>query len=436
MWLRHKLGEQSRNFSNGQSLTADEWRNIPRNPVFYPPTPKKEHGAELAEKPLATDDRSRPGRLMSRLKTIFVPKSSAAVFDSQSHSKQYVTRLGAGSRNSLRRQPSKLGAFRRSKLVARSPVREDSISPDLRALADSDRIPSPTKGGEHSFPLDLIYSPAAIFVRSERRSPRRVHTVTTAYSPSLGARTGRSYSRSPGYASNRSCDRVDGRNEDYCMFKYERHPTSPIPYSQSVARSLSLDMPSFQPMPVEEPQHFSLNDPSRGSRSSQVSESTAIAGMDITSQLVDTGSQVSVLLASESSTQQLLCEPKTEAICEFSSRIHCSPSLQTLGLGLRAPNVMYSDVDLYLDFPLPSLPRLGIDVFETSRSGRRPYSEGFAEHTQVPECDCAFCDNCDSDSLASTPSNQRAMYIRSSCAEAGLVKSTFDLVKLLPSAPQ
>ncbi|KAJ2778835.1 hypothetical protein GGI18_004008 [Coemansia linderi] len=366
---------------------------------------------------------------------MFVPKSLASAFDSQSDSKQPAMRLGAGSRNSLRRQPSKLGAFRRSKLVARSPVREDSISPDLRALADSDRIPSPTKGGEHSFPLDLIYSPAAIFVRTERRSPRRVHTVTTAYSPSLGARTGRSYSRSPGYPSNHSRDRVDRRNEDYCMFKYERPPASPTPYSQSVARSLSLDMPSFQPMPVPQPQQFSLNDPSRGSRSSQVSESTAIAVIDTMSQLADTGSQVSVLLTHESSTQ-LLCEPNAEATCEFSSRIHCSPSLQTLGLGLRAPNVVYSDVDLYLDFPLPSLPRLGIDVFEASRAGRRPYSEGFAEHAQVPECDCAFCNNCDSASLASTPSNQRAMYIRSSCAEAGLVKSTFDLVKLLPSAPQ
>ncbi|KAJ2813355.1 hypothetical protein H4S07_000745 [Coemansia furcata] len=372
---------------------------------------------------------------MSRLKTIFVPKNSTIAIDSQSGNKQLAERQGAGDQIQLRRQTSKLGAFRRSKLVARSPVREDSISPDLRALADSDRIPSPTRGGEYNFPLDAVYSPAAIFGQAERRSPRRMHTVTTAYSPSQGARMGRSYSRSPGYLSSRSPNQVDRRNEDYCAFTYTHHLASPTPYSRNIARSLSLDMPSFQPMPVQQQQHhLLLNDTSRRSRSSQASESTAIAAIDAMSQLIEAGSQVSVLLANESSPQ-VLCESKSRTTGEFNSRIQCSPSLQTLGLGLRAVEV-YDAADLYLDFPLPSLPRLGIDVFEASRAERRPYSEGFAEHTQMAECDCAFCDNCDSASLASIPSNQRAMYIRSSCAEAGLVKSTFDLVKLLPSAPQ
>ncbi|KAJ2864043.1 hypothetical protein GGH94_003177 [Coemansia aciculifera] len=434
MWLRHKLSEQSRTFSNGQNQAADEWRNIPKNPVFYPPTPKKERGAALADESPVTNDRSRPGRLMSRLKTIFVPKNSTFNFDSQSDSKQHAERQGTGSQNSLRRQPSKLGAFRRSKLVARSPVREDSISPDLRALADSDRIPSPTKGGEYNFPLDAVYSPAAIFAQADKRSPRRMHTVTTAYSPSLGARTGRSYTRSPGCLSSRSPDRVDKRDEDYCTFLYAHQPASPIPCSQNVARSFSLDMPSFQPIPLQQQQHLSLNDTTRGSRSSQLSESTAIAVIDSMSQLIETGSQVSLLLANESNSQ-VLCESTSRTTCEFNSRIPCSPSLQTFGLGLRALNV-YNAADLYLGFPLPSLPRLELDVFEASRTARRPYSEGFAEHAQMTECDCAFCDNCDSASLASTPSNQRAMYIRSSCADAGLVKSTFDLVKLLPSAPQ
>ncbi|KAJ2044198.1 hypothetical protein H4S04_006348 [Coemansia sp. S16] len=434
MWLRHKLSEQSRNFSSGQSQTADEWRNIPKNPVFYPPTPKKERGAALVDESPVTNDRSRPGRLMSRLKTIFVPKNSTFNLDSQPDSKQRVERQGAGGQNSLHRQPSKLGAFRRSKLVARSPVREDSISPDLRALADSDRIPSPIKGGEYSFPLDAIYSPAAIFAQADKRSPRRMHTVTTAYSPSLGARTGRSYSRSPVYLSNRSPGRVDRRDEDYCTFMYAHQSPSPVPCSQNVARSFSLDMPSFQPIPLQQQQHLSLNDSTRGSRSSQVSESTAIAAIDTMSQLLESGSQVSLLLANASSSQ-VLCESQSRTTCEFSSRIECSPSLQAFGLGLRALN-MYNAADMYLDFPLPSMPRLELDVFEASRAARRPYSEGFAEHAQMTECDCAFCDNCDSASLASTPSNQRAMYIRSSCADAGLVKSTFDLVKLLPSAPQ
>ncbi|KAJ2323835.1 hypothetical protein GGI00_005510 [Coemansia sp. RSA 2681] len=358
---------------------------------------------------------------------MFVPKGSAPNSDSQAVSKQGPDRLGAGSQQALRRQTSKLGAFRKSKLVARSPVREDSISPDLRALADSDRIPSPIKGGEYSFPLDVAYSPAAIFAQIKQRSPRRIHTLTSAYSPPQGARTGRSYTRSSGHSFGRSpsrCspDNVANRNEEYCSFMCAPHPSSPSPCLQSFSRSLSLDMPSFQPMPLrqqQQQQHLSLfNDPGQGCRLSQASESTVIAVLDTLSQLAETDSQVSDLMSNESS-----------------SRIPCSPSQQTLGLDLSALRV-YNDSDLYLDFPLPRLPRLDIDVFEASRAARRPYSEGFAEQAQMSECECAFCDSCDSASLMSTPSNQRAMYIRNSCADAGLVKSTFDLVKLLPSAPQ
>ncbi|KAJ2889923.1 hypothetical protein GGI21_006376 [Coemansia aciculifera] len=181
-----------------------------------------------------------------------------------------------------------------------------------------------------------------------------------------------------------------------------------------------MDMPSFQPTLLRQQQpNISLNDSSHGCRSSQASESTVVAALDTLSQLDEIDSQVSSgLMPSESRSQ-----------------IRSSPSQQTLGLDLSALRV-YNDADLFLDFPLPRLPRLDIDVFEASRAARRPYSEGFAEQAQIPECDCAFCDNCDSASLLSTHSNQRAMYIRNSCAEAGLVKSTFDLVKLLPSAPQ
>ncbi|KAJ2740728.1 hypothetical protein GGI20_005650 [Coemansia sp. BCRC 34301] len=425
MWLRHKLSEQSRNFSSNPSQVASEWQGIPKNPVFYPPTPKKERGAALADEPSSTtNDRSRPSRLMSRLKTMFVPKASVPSYDDQAAGKQSVERLGAGSQHSLRRQTSKIGAFRKSKLVARSPVREDSISPDLRALADSDRIPSPAKGGEYSFPLDGLYSPADFFAQAKQRSPRRVHTVTpAAYSPPRGARTGRSYTRSPGRSFSRSPSHCSphnptNNNEEYCTFLYAPHPSSPSPFAQSISRSLSLDMPSFQPMPLHQQQHLSLNDSNQGCRSSQASESTVIAVLDTLSQLAETDSQVDGLMPNE---------PR--------SRMPYSPSQQTLGLDLSALRV-YNDADLYLDFPLPRLPRLEIDVFEASRAARRPYSEGFAEQAQMAECDCAFCDNCDSASLASTPSNQRAMYIRNSCADAGLVKSTFDLVKLLPSAPQ
>ncbi|KAJ2891348.1 hypothetical protein IWW38_003658, partial [Coemansia aciculifera] len=309
MWLRHKLSEQSRSFSNSQNQAAGEWQDIPKNPVFYPPTPKKELETAPAEKPSpAANDPSRPSRLISRLKTIFVPKSSALSSDSQAATKHNLEWLGSGSQHSLRRQTSKLGTFRKSKLVARSPVREDSISPDLRALADSDRIPSPTKGGEYSFPLDGMYSPAAFFAQVDQRSPRRMHTITMAYSPPQeGARTGCSYTRSPDRSFSRSPSRCSpdsaaNRDNEYCTFMYAPRPNSPSPCPQSFFRSLSMDMPSFQPTLLRQQQpNISLNDSSHGCRSSQASESTVVAALDTLSQLDEIDSQVSSgLMPSES----------------------------------------------------------------------------------------------------------------------------------------
>ncbi|KAJ1732990.1 hypothetical protein LPJ61_001778 [Coemansia biformis] len=79
-------------------------------------------------------------------------------------------------------------------------------------------------------------------------------------------------------------------------------------------------------------------------------------------------------------------------------------------------------------------PTPAYDVFDDCAASRRPYSEGFSEHMHVAAGGGLGNGLCVGPAAA--PDAQRAMYLRSSYAESELVKSTFDLAKLLPSAPQ
>ncbi|KAJ2526348.1 hypothetical protein EV175_007665, partial [Coemansia sp. RSA 1933] len=79
------------------------------------------------------------------------------------------------------------------------------------------------------------------------------------------------------------------------------------------------------------------------------------------------------------------------------------------------------------------------DVFQTFSKLRRPYSEGFPEQSPPPIAETnkqpILGGNRNISCIVVPMNSQWAMYARSSCAESGLVKSTFDLAKLLPSAP-
>ncbi|KAJ2004020.1 hypothetical protein GGI04_002755 [Coemansia thaxteri] len=341
---------------------------------------------------------------------MFASKGPTSSLDLRGGDRLGATQLGAGTKQALRKQQSRLSTFRRSRLVARSPVREDSISPDLRALAGIDYPPSPTHGGEYVLPLDVIYSPTAFFTQTTRRSPHRVNTFTSASTQSQTTRSAHPRNRQASHAPV------------YGAFMFAPPSRSPSEGARSVVRSLSLDMvPELLPMSKQRQSHQHLSSPSdldRDLRSSQGTESTAMPSLEILSRLIEADCQPNDCVASDCVSQKLN-----------------SPSQQTLELYPEALNV-YDGAFTYMECPLPALPRLEADVFEASRAARRPYSEGFAEQAYMAEGDISFCDSSDSGSLASAPSNQRAMYIRNSCADSGLVKSAFDLVKLLPSAPQ
>ncbi|KAJ2846054.1 hypothetical protein GGI22_006362 [Coemansia erecta] len=80
-----------------------------------------------------------------------------------------------------------------------------------------------------------------------------------------------------------------------------------------------------------------------------------------------------------------------------------------------------------------------LDVFHTFSNSRRPYSEGFPEKQPYIETSkpSALGGNSNISRIVIPIINsQWAMYARSSYAEPGLVKSTFDLAKMLPNAPQ
>ncbi|KAJ2711285.1 hypothetical protein H4R19_003320 [Coemansia spiralis] len=83
-----------------------------------------------------------------------------------------------------------------------------------------------------------------------------------------------------------------------------------------------------------------------------------------------------------------------------------------------------------------ALPAANQDVFDDYvAAARRPYSEGFSKNAHIAAGGAAhgagLCVG-----PAAFSDAQRAVYMRSSCADSELVKSTFDLAKLLPSAPQ
>ncbi|KAJ2600029.1 hypothetical protein H4R99_003474, partial [Coemansia sp. RSA 1722] len=234
MWLLNKSDvRRDSDISPGFDHT---WSNIPKNPVFYPPTPKKEQrtaATHIHESPVVPQQK-RSGKLLSRIKTMFVSKSASAL-----ESEQYL-QPNAVDKADADEKLAKLRAFRRSRLVARSPLREDSISPDLRALADIQFLPSPTKlPPNHKGSPHAVYSSTMFYGRKKRSALNRMHFARSVYSPRAV-----------------SCQHalfVDG--EDHSGFSMDSalvcdsllfapHPTTLAGSFPTATRSLSLTTPS------------------------------------------------------------------------------------------------------------------------------------------------------------------------------------------------
>ncbi|ORX73608.1 hypothetical protein DL89DRAFT_263652 [Linderina pennispora] len=76
-------------------------------------------------------------------------------------------------------------------------------------------------------------------------------------------------------------------------------------------------------------------------------------------------------------------------------------------------------------------------MLRVTKSVRRPYSEDFLQHARITMGTSLGLSVEESlYEVVCGSSHQREMYIRNSCADSGLVKSTFDLAKLLPATPQ
>ncbi|KAJ2233294.1 hypothetical protein IWW45_004302 [Coemansia sp. RSA 485] len=382
---------------------------------------------------------------------MFVSKSASALESEQYLQPNAVDQ--AGSDEKL----AKLRAFRRSRLVARSPLREDSISPDLRALADIQFLPSPTKlPPNHKGSPHAIYSSTMFYGRKKRSALNRMHFARSVYSPRAV-----------------SCQHalfVDG--EDHSGFSMDSalvcdsllfapHPTASAGSFPTATRSLSLTTPSRHSSLIHTPPRC-LEVPTSERRypqprTSRGSEFTAIPDdleRDSDSHLCDDlsttdGANDDDFSNSSSINENDLSGP---AACkdtrnDFSTdvaavgiaepRISCSPSQRTLHTVEDFLDAYIDSVKTDVSFGLVPIARAEADVFDSfSRAARRPQSERFADSAGASNCDSVFCHGDELDLLSGLPCSQRAMYIRSSCADSDLVKSTFDLAKLLPSAPK
>ncbi|KAJ1836287.1 hypothetical protein LPJ63_000424 [Coemansia sp. RSA 2711] len=370
------------------------WSDIPRNPVFYPPT----YTESLAiPKPSATSNvtatsDSKPVRLLTRLRAMLLPKAAGSpesrrAQDSRDHQQ-------APQRFSTPSNAHKL-ANRPPRLEARSAVREDSISPDLFALADLG-FASRTKSRKLTELPPVLRRPTESHADAKRRRQHRAALTASVYLPPSSQPSTRHFTLP---ANSHFAD---------LTHLFESEPLPSTPHSDDTVRT------AVPPLPVQsadEPDEYACTH-----RNSNSSDSTAIL---------------------------------SPAVPEPSTTKHRAAS--TLSGGSQAPRISYSpsqrtlsaaDCDCAYDHAgfmcaehfLEMLTAQGLDAVESHESGRRPYSESFSEHAHISGSSTGRSDGfVEHVALARS---YRAMHIRTSCADAELVKTTFDLAKLLPNTPQ
>ncbi|KAJ1906017.1 hypothetical protein LPJ81_001593 [Coemansia sp. IMI 209127] len=155
------------------------------------------------------------------------------------------------------------------------------------------------------------------------------------------------------------------------------------------------------------------------------------------------GSETTAVLVEIESTGNHLCDLEQPSLSPPKQSKTSSPSQKTLSEACTSSEEFISNA--FAASMLTEYPQLDmafdkeLDVFHTFSNSRRPYSEGFPEKSPSVETSkpSALSGNRNiSRIVVPVINSQWAMYARSSYAESGLVKSTFDLAKMLPSAPQ
>ncbi|KAJ2725829.1 hypothetical protein GGI07_001036 [Coemansia sp. Benny D115] len=416
MWLLSKPEDASAYART--PVTGTSWDDIPKNPVFYPPTPKRHRNTSLIKESPIVEERKRSGTLLRRLKTIFVPKNTATPEFAEPELHKASSHQAIGGRE------SKLSAFRRSRLVARSPIREESISPDLRALAEIESLPSPSpQVVKLDKPSHTVYSSTIFYARPPRAAINRMQFVKSVYSP-------RENSSANDFLAGQDCDcaagNTAGLESPYNPMIFAPRVNGSAEPTKGVYRSQSLSVPlraMHMPEPLETGYDEPPESPVLGFRASRASEFTAIAATS--------------LRATD------ICDDTNDCPFDLSSppspRVSYSPSQRTLPVtdDSLSAQIAFFESEIPLP-PLPLHPQGDVDVFDSvSREARRPYSEGYSESVEYGNRDFALYAEDGMDDIVPDlcGHHYRAMYIRTSCADADLVKSTFDLAKLLPSAP-
>ncbi|KAJ2417990.1 hypothetical protein IWW41_006444, partial [Coemansia sp. RSA 2522] len=155
---------------------APVWPSIPRNPVFYPPTAlKNAHIDKVANSKAKADVEGKSNRLLARLRAIILPKNATATnnrrtLDSYDFKQQQYSAPSEDCKPAAR-----------PRLIARSAVREESILPDLFALADFGFATRTEKHRTYTPPLNVRRRPTESFVEAKHRRQHRAALTASVY---------------------------------------------------------------------------------------------------------------------------------------------------------------------------------------------------------------------------------------------------------------
>ncbi|KAJ1950441.1 hypothetical protein FBU59_000679 [Linderina macrospora] len=403
-WLRNKGAViQAEPILDYHSVS--DFMDIPKNPVFYPPTlqktlqpvsPASPKAPNPIHAPTRADVKNRPSRILSRFKTMFASKPAGDFHPGNtSFEKDSPT------------NPAKPRAAHQSKLVARSPLREDSGWPDLRELVGSGVAMRPSQDEHHGSPHTL-YSSTRFYTRM-RRSTRKwpqfdspadmsQNSSLVLFESALGLCPRQ---RRP---SRIDVTRVASENPGWSM----RH-------ANGTARSVSMIVPSAMSQELSRLAALVAQDSMPGCRVSRGSDVTAISSQGMFSEHDSVGSM--------SPSQLSACTLEDESLSvEESSADHSSEELACNEL---------------VGMPLVETHEGLGTLLRVTRSIRRPHSDDFLQHARITMgTSLGLSVEEDLYEVMCGSSFQREMYIRNSCVDSGLLKSTFDLVKLLPATPQ
>ncbi|KAJ2449559.1 hypothetical protein EV183_004836 [Coemansia sp. RSA 2336] len=347
---------------------ASGWSSIPKNPVFYPPTATD---VAIADD-FGSESESKSSRLLGRLRAMLLPKGSEPNGTMASYNRRSTHKFQE-YRQQRHSSPSTNKAKPRPRLVARSAVREDSILPDLFALAELGAVSQSQPPLENTF---VQRTPAELLADAKRRRQKRRRTALTAsvYMPPKTSR----YSLI-----------ADGD-----LFGSFGPLSLTPPFSQTASSTTASRRY------VSDNYH----------RKSNCSDSTAIFS------------------PASPRRQSSPVEHENTSILSTSTRVprkSYSSSQHTLDETDRCNCVFDHAGYMCTDYLLELLDQQGFGSADTEPSEQRPptrhsdtgMNDGFVEHFALAR-------------------SYRAMYIRTSCAEPELVKTTVDLAKLLPNTPQ